>query len=173
MTYLKLYKEEHIAYKLLTVAVLAVAVFFICRIAYASYLSLPFSREFLEPSNVALTNHFLEGRSPYALSSLYWDIPGINYDYPFLNSLLSAALAKIAHCSAVTAHLFISFNSIVASGIIGALMVKDQAKTTVAPAICAIMFMFCHWRFGFVSAARMILDCYLCYLPSGLQSIRR
>ena len=159
-----LFKQQRNIYKLITLAVLAAAVFFVCRIAYAGVRSLPYSREFLEPSNVALTNTFLEGRSPYTLSSLYWDEPGINYDYPFLNSLLAAALAKITGLTVIAAHLVISFSCIVASGAIGALMVNDQAKTTVAPALTAILFMFCHWRFGYISAAPDDLGLFLMLL---------
>lgn len=150
---IKLFKSEKTSYKLLTLAVLAAAIFFVCRICYAAYLALPYSRELLEPANVALTNTFLSGKSPYTLSSLEWDVPGINYDYPFLNSLLAAAIAKITTCNTVTVHLIISFASILISGYIGILMVKDHTKTTVAPALAMLMFMFCHWRFGYISAS--------------------
>ena len=148
-----LYKDESIPYKLLTMAVLAAAIFFVCRICYAAYLSLPYSREILEPANVALTNTFLTGKSPYTLSSLDWEVPAINYDYPFLNSLAAAAIAKITTCNTVTAHLFISLVSILVSGYIGILMVRDHVKTTVSPALAMLMFMFCHWRFGYISAS--------------------
>lgn len=148
-----LFKSEKTSYKILTMAVLAAAIFFVCRICYAAYLSLPYSRELLEPANVALTNTFLDGKSPYTLSSLEWDVPGINYDYPFLNSLIAAAIAKVTTCSTVTAHLIISLASILISGYIGILMMKDHCKTTVAPALAMLMFMFCHWRFGYISAS--------------------
>ncbi len=147
------FKQEKTAYKAITMAVLAAAVFFICRITYAAYLTLPYSRELLEPSNVALTHLFMEGKNPYTLSSLEWEVPGINYDYPFINSLIAAAIAKITHCRAITAHLVISLLSILISGYIGILMVKDNSKTTVAPSLAMLMFMFCHWRFGYISAA--------------------
>ena len=134
-------------------AVLTAALFFVCRIAYAGMRSLPYSRELLEPSNVALTNMFLEGKSPYSLDSLTYEKPAVNYDYPFFASLVAAAISKITHCAPITAHLFISFISIIASGVIGVFMVKEQSKTSVAPALAAILFMFCHWRYGYISAA--------------------
>ncbi len=146
------FRQQKTIYKLLTLAVLAAALFFVVRVAYGTYLSLPYSRELLEPANVALTETFMQGRSPYTLSSLTWDVPGINYDYPFISSLIAAAVAKIISCRAVTAHLIVSFATIIASGILGAPMVRNN-KTTVAPALAALMFMFCHWRFGYVSAA--------------------
>ena len=150
---IKIYKEQSIPYKILTWAVLAAALFFVCRIVYAGIIALPYPKEILEPSNIALTNTFLSGKSPYTLSSLEWDVPGINYDYPFLNSLLAVAIAKITKCSAVTAHFCISLLSILISGYIGIIMVKDHVKTTVGPALSMLMFMFCHWRFGYISAA--------------------
>ena len=161
---IKIYKEQSIPYKILTWAVLAAALFFVCRIVYAGIIALPYPKEILEPSNIALTNTFLSGKSPYTLSSLEWDVPGINYDYPFLNSLLAAAIAKITTCSAVTAHFCISLLSILISGYVGILMVKDHVKTTVGPALSMLMFMFCHWRFGYISAAPDDLGLLICLL---------
>ncbi len=142
-----------IIYRLIATAVLAAALFFVCRIVYAGIISLPYPKELLEPSNIALTNTFLGGRSPYTLSSLEWEVPPVNYDYPFLNSLIAAGIVTITGCTAVTAHFVISLFSIIASGIIGAAMIKDHSKTPIAPALAAILFMFCHWRYGYISAA--------------------
>ena len=150
---LKMYKEEKWEYKVITLAVLAAAIFFICRSIYGAVVAFPYPRELLEPANIALTNQFLSGINPYSYEILSADTPGVNFDYPFLNSLIAAALAKIIGCSAQAAHLVISLISIVGSGFIGVLMVKDRAKTSVSPALAAIMFMFCHWRFGYISSA--------------------
>ena len=150
---LNLFKEEKIIYKLKTLAVLATAVFFVFRIIYAGILALPYPKEILEPANVALTNTFLDGYSPYTLASLERRIPGVNYDYPFMNSLVAAAIAKIMGCGAVTAHFVISLLSILGSGVIGYAVTAKCAKTTVAPVLTGLMFMFCHWRFGYISAA--------------------
>lgn len=95
------FKQEKTPYKILTMAVLAAAIFFVCRIVYAGILALHYPKELLEASNVALTETLLAGKNPYTLSSLEWDMPGVNYDYPFLNSLIAAAIAKITRCSAV------------------------------------------------------------------------
>ncbi len=147
------FKTERIEYRLLTLAVLASCLFFVCKIIYAGIIALPYPKELLEPSNIALTNMFLEGKTPYSLASLSYDVPGVNYDYPFINSLIAAAIAKITGCTAVTAHFAISLASILISGLLGYAIVKREAKTTVAPVLAAIMFMFCHWRFGYISAA--------------------
>ena len=146
-------KTLKILYKLIALAVLLAAVFFVCRIVYAGIIALPYPKELLEPSNIALTNTFLQGKSPYTLSSLDWVVPPVNYDYPFLNSLIAASIAKITCCTSVTAHFVISLLCIIGSGILGALMIKDHTRTPIAPALAAIMFMFCHWRFGYISAA--------------------
>ena len=150
---LKLFREENIYYKILTLAVLAAAMFFVCKIVYAGIVALPYPKELLEPSNIMLTNQLLEGKNPYVLSVLSDKVPGVNYDYAFLGSLIAAAIAKITGCSAITAHFAISLISILATGVIGFLTVRKQSRTTVAPCLAAIMFMFCHWRFGYISAA--------------------
>ena len=150
---LKLFREENIIYKLMTLAVLAAAVFFVCKIVYVGVLALPYPKELLEPSNIMLTNQLLEGKNPYALSVLSDKVPGVNYDYAFLGSLIAAAISKITGCSAITAHFCISLFSILATGVLGFLTVRDQTRTTVAPCLASILFMFCHWRFGYISAA--------------------
>ena len=146
-------KTLRILYKLIALAVLLAGIFFVCRIVYAGIIALPYPKELLEPSNIALTNTFLQGKSPYTLSSLDWEVPPVNYDYPFLNSLIAASIAKITCCTSVTAHFVISLLCIIGSGILGALMIKDHTRTPIGPALAAIMFMFCHWRFGYISAA--------------------
>ena len=147
------FKQEKTEYKILTIAVLAAALFIICRIVYAGIISLPYPKELLEASNVALTDTFLTGRSPYTLSSLKWYMPGVNYDYPFLNSLIAATIAKITGCNSVIAHFTVSIISTLGSGVIGWILAERCSKTTVAPAIAGILFIFCHWRFGYISAA--------------------
>ncbi|MCR5302442.1 MAG: glycosyltransferase family 39 protein [Lachnospiraceae bacterium] len=147
------FKEESIGYKILTAAVFAAALFFVYRIFTAGLMALPYPKELLEPSNVALTNLFIEGKSPYAPSSLDWSTPAVNYDYPFLGSLLAAGIAKLTGCNAVTAHFVISFSCILLSGFIGYVFVRPYTRTTVAPLLAALLFMFCHWRFGYISAA--------------------
>lgn len=169
------FKNEKAIYKLITLAVLAAAVFFVYRIVYAGIIAMPYPKELLEPSNVALTNEFLKGQSPYTRAALTRQVPGTNYDYPFLNSLITAGIAKVTGCSAVTAHFVISLVSIIASGLIGYCIVARQLSrdaeqgrndettekesgrrggyTTVAPVLAGLLFMFCHFRFGYISAS--------------------
>ena len=160
------FKEERLEYKIITLAVLAAALFFVCKIIYAGIIALPYPKEVQEASNVALTNTFLSGRSPYTLSALNWDVPGVNYDYPFLNSLVAAAVAKITQCNAVTAHFFVSLVSILLSGLLGAAFVNGNLKTTIGQPLAAIMFMFCHWRYGYISAAPDDLGLFILLLTA-------
>lgn len=150
---MRLFRQEKTVYKLLTLAVLCAAVFFVLKIINAGIRALPYPKELLEPSNVMLTTQLLEGKNPYSLSILSEKVPGVNYDYAFLGSIIAAVIVKITGCSTITAHFAISLLSILFSGVIGFLTVRTQAKTSVAPCLASIMFMFCHWRFGYISAA--------------------
>lgn len=145
--------EQKIAYKLLTLAAFVTVALFVIRVIYAGAIALPYPQEIQEASSVALTNMFLEGKSPYLAASIQYEVPGINYDYPFFASLLAAAIAAVFKCSAVVAHFVISVISILGSGIIGFFAVKKYSKTTIAPLFAAFLFMLCHWRYGYVSAA--------------------
>lgn len=156
---------EKAAYIIITLAVLSAAVFFVCRIIYAGIIALPYPKELLEPSNIALTNEFLAGNSPYTLASLSRSVPGTNYDYPPLCSLVAAGIAKLTGCGAVKAHFFISIVSILASAVIGYAAVAgyfasraDGEKISgtakyAAPSLAALIFMFCHFRYGYISAS--------------------
>lgn len=147
------FKNERIEYKLLTIAIALAALYFVYRIINNVVIGFGYPREILEPANVSLTNLFLQGKSPYTLSALDWEIPGINYDYPFLTSLLVATIAKITGCSALAGHYALSIFCILATGVIGYRTINQYSRTTVAPTLGALLFMFCHWRFGYVSAA--------------------
>lgn len=147
------FSEQKLTYKFLTIAVAAAVIIFVCRIIYAGFIALPYPQELLEASNVALTNMFLNGKTPYSVASLGYDVPGINYDYPFLSSLTAAAISAVTGCSAVTAHFVISLASIPGSGLIGFFVVERYSKTTVAPLLAAFLFMICHWRYGYISAS--------------------
>lgn len=150
---LGLFKEEKMQYRILTLAVLSAAVFFVCRIIYAGIVALPYPQEILEPSNVSLTNMFIEGNSPYSLESLESEVPAVNYDYPFFSSLVAAFVSKVFDCSAVTSHFAVSLACILISGFLGYVIVIKECKTTVTPTLAALLFMMCHWRFGYISAA--------------------
>lgn len=147
------FKNERIEYKLLTIAIALAALYFVYRIINNVVIGFGYPREILEPANVSLTNLFLQGKSPYTLSALDWEVPGINYDYPFLTSLVVAAIVKITGCSVLAGHYALSIFCILATGLIGYRTINHYSETTVAPTLGTLLFMFCHWRFGYVSAA--------------------
>ena len=150
---IKIFREEKMAYKLMTLGIFGVMVWFLINVAVNVIAGAKIPNEILEPSNVALTNLFIEGKSPYTLSALEWEIPGINYDYPFLASLAAAGISKLTGLSAAAAHYLLSYMSMLLSGIVGYLIIRKYALTTVAPVLGAFLFLLCHWRFGFISAA--------------------
>ena len=155
------FKEENIIYKGLTLAVLAGMIYFVARVIVNVILGINYPNELLEPSNVALTRMFLEGKCPYVLNSLNYEIPAVNYEYPFLGSLLSALVALCIGGNAVLAHYIVSFAAFIGTGILGYFILTPYSKTTVAPVAGAFLFLLCHWRFGFISAAPDDLGLFL------------
>ena len=158
--------KEKAIYRVMTLAIIVAILFFLGRIVYAGLIAMPYPKEFLEASNVALTNLFIEGKNPYSQSALCWEVPGVNYNYPFLNSLIAAIISKATGCGAVKAHFAISLLSIIATGILGFVITKDYSNTTVAPLLVSILFMLCHWRYGYISAAPDDLGLFLFILTS-------
>lgn len=147
------FKKQNIIYKLMTIGLVLGICFFVVRVLYNVVMTLRFPNELLEPSNVYLTKMFLEGKSPYTLASLGYEVPAVNYEYPFLNSMICAAIAFLLGKNAVLAHYIVSFASIIGTGILGYLIIRPYSKSTAAPFAGALLFMQCHWRFGYVSAA--------------------
>ena len=149
----KLFKEEKLLYKVITIGVLGIILWFLWNVADKVITGLYYPQEILEPANVALTNLFRAGKSPYTLSALEWEVPGINYDYPFLTGLVAAGISAITGLETYVSHYLLSYLCIIFSGILGYCVIRKYAITTVAPVLGAFLFMLCHWRFGFVSAA--------------------
>lgn len=150
---IQIFKQQKMIYKLMTVMLLCGIAFFVFRVIQNVILGINYPNELLEPSNVALTRMFLKGQSPYTVKSLSYDVPAINYEYPFLNSLIAVPIAFLMGGNAVAAHYIISFVSIIGTGVLGYMIIKQYSNTTAAPVAGAFIFMMCHWRFGFVSAA--------------------
>lgn len=147
------FKKQNILYKLMTVGLLLGMIFFLGKVLVNLVLGLRYPNELLEPSNVYLTRMILEGKTPYSLASLEYDIPAVNYEYPFMNSLLSALVALLIGRNVVAAHYIVSFVAFIASGVLGYMIIKPLSKTSAAPIAGALLFMMCHWRFGYISAA--------------------
>lgn len=150
---IKAFKEEKWTYKVMTVGLIAALVFFVFRVTYSAIVGMNYPSEMNEASNVALTRMFLAGKSPYVMGSLSYSEPAVNYEYPFMGSLLAAALSFVVGGNAVLAHYIISYVAFLGTGILGYFILKPLSKTTVAPLAGALLFLMCHWRFGYISAA--------------------
>lgn len=150
---IKTFKEEKLIFKLMTIGLVLGLVFFVAKVLNSVIVGYGYPREILEPSNVALTRAFLTDKVPYVLKSLDYEVPAINYEYPFIVSLLAAGIVKITGCEILLAHYILSIGAFLATGVLGYLLVKPYSKTLVAPMASAILFLMCHWRFGFISAA--------------------
>lgn len=147
------FKNQNIIYKLMTLGLLAGMVFFVGKVVLNMVLTLRYPNELLEPSNVYLTKMFLDGKSPYTLASLSYETPAVNYEYPFLNSVVAMVVAFVLGGKAVLAHYIVSFAAFIGTGVLGYLILKPYSKSTAAPIASALLFMMCHWRFGYISAA--------------------
>lgn len=149
------FKKQPTIYKFLTAGILIYAVYFVVKITYNMILGLDFPNELLEPSNIQLTQAILDGKIPYAREALVelGQRPGVSYEYPFMTCLIAAGFSFILGGDVILSHYIVSLLSILGTGLIGALIVKRYAKTTVGPMFAFMLLMFCHWRYGYISAA--------------------
>ncbi len=156
------FKEEKTPYKIMTLAVLAVMFFLLCRMIYAGLIALPYPKSSQDAGNIALTRMFIDKISPYSSDSLERFIPGINYSQPFINSYLAALLAKIFGLAPVNSHFVISLFSILFSGYLGyMIMGRYVSAPTCIPLLTALVFMLCHWKSGFISSTPFDLGLFL------------
>lgn len=149
------FKKQPTIYKLLTAGILVYAVYFVVKITYNMILGLDFPNELLEPSNIQLTQSILDGKIPYAREALVelGQRPGVSYEYPFITCLFAAGFSLLLGRNVILAHYIVSLLSIIGTGIVGALIVRRYSKTTVGPMFTFMLLMFCHWRYGYISAA--------------------
>lgn len=154
--YIETFKKENIVYKLVTLLIIAVIILFMGRVIKNTIVGLDYPNELLEPANVNLTNAILQGRVPYDKANLV--VPGeqepsINYEYPFLNSVVAAVFTLLFAGNTVLAHYFVSFVSMVGTAILGSIMINRYSRTTLGPTTAFLLLMFCHWRYGYISAS--------------------
>lgn len=142
-------------YQVLSFGILLYGLFFIIKITYNMVLGLEVPNELLEPSNIQLTQAFVDGKIPYLREALVplGQRPGVSYEYPFLTCLVAAGMSYLLGGNVILAHYILSIISIVGTGIIGAIIVKRYSVTYVGPAFAFVVLMYCHWRYGYISAA--------------------
>ena len=89
--------EQKIAYKLLTLAAFVTVVLFVVRVIYAGAIALPYPQEIQEASSVALTNMFLEGKSPYLAASIDETIKFVNESSDLEFSIMADYFEDVAY----------------------------------------------------------------------------
>ena len=154
-------KQPKTVYKLITVAVLAAMVIFICRISYAGLIGIPYAKSTSDVSNLVLTNTFVNELSPYTGESLERLSADVNYDQPFLNSILAYEINQIFGCAVANAHFLISVICILATGYIAYVTLYKNPGTFMISIVAALFLMFCHWRGSFIFSAPDDLGLFL------------
>lgn len=142
-------------YQFLAAGIILFGVFFLAKIIYNMILGINVPNELLEPSNIQMTQAIVGGKIPYLRDTLAipGNRPGVSYEYPFLTCLTAAGLSYLFSGNVILAHYVLSIISIIGTGIIGGLIVKRYSVTYAGPAFVFVVLMFCHWRYGYISAA--------------------
>lgn len=163
---IKKYKEQPVWYTLMTIAIFAFAVFFMCRCCM-HLLQFPGAvNEYREAADVQLTQAFLNRDNPYRLQSIEQerDMPPVLYQYSFLNSLICAGLALLLGGRVILAHYILAILTMIGSGILTYRLIDRYSQQTVLPMLGAILALFCHWRFGYLSTTPISFGIFLTLL---------
>lgn len=155
-SFINVYKKQNIIYKIITIMIMVIIVVFLAKITKNTLVGLSYPNELLEPANINLTNSFLRGNVPYARENIV--IPGekeppINFEYPFLTSIVAALLSYLFAGNVVLAHYFLSYFAMVGTAILGSIIIFKNSRTTVGATTGFLLLMFCHWRYGYISAS--------------------
>lgn len=150
----------------MTIAILAFAVFFLCK-CWIHISTVPYAvNEYREAADVQLTEAFLKGEIPYRLESL--DAPGemppVLYQYSFLNSVVCALFSLLLGRRVVLAHYLVAFLSMIGSSILSFHLIGKRSGQTILPVLGAVLTLFCHWRFGYLSTTPNSLGIFLTLL---------
>ncbi len=148
-----LFTRPKFIYTVITSALLAAMVFFVCRIVVTGLVTIQYPQSINDSANVLLTESFINKLSPYTTSSLERYAPDINYDLPFFNSVLAYLINANFGTAAVNAHFIISVLSILTTGYIGYITIGDHSKGKMLPLLASLLLMLCHYKGGFISPA--------------------
>ncbi|MCR5267073.1 MAG: hypothetical protein K6E16_00960 [Lachnospiraceae bacterium] len=162
------FREQSVLYKLMTIAILAFAVFFLCKCCI-HLLQFPGAvGEYREAADVQLTQAFLNGDNPYRLASIEIerDIPPVLYQYSFLNSLIAAGIALLLGGRVILAHYVLALLCMTGSGVLAFRMIDRHSQQTVLPMLGGTLTLFCHWRSGYVSTTPNSLGVFLILLTA-------
>lgn len=114
-----------------------------------------YPKERYELVNVRFTDSIIDGSNPFLNRDKvpYGTEPPVVYEYAFVNSLVCVLFSFLTGGNTLAAHYLVGFLTMVGTGIVGAKYVWEKSKTTVGSVFCFILLMFCHWRYGYNSAA--------------------
>lgn len=149
---MKLLQKEKLPYTILTAGIIFFIIFFLYKCVSNTIIGINYPNEYREAVNIEFTKAILSGENPYSLRTLN-DMHAPCYLYPFVYCYVAAALSFVIPCNIVCIHYLISFVSMLVSALLILLLIRRYSKTTVAPAMGFALTLFCHWRFGYVSAA--------------------
>lgn len=153
--YINCFKKENIIYKIITIGLIAFVFLFFFKVINNSIEGLVYPKERYELVNVRFTQSILDGNNPFFRREkvAYGTEPPIVYEYAFVNSLVCALVSILIGGNTLVAHYIVSFLAMIGTGLLGAGFVGQKSKTTVGPTLCFVLLMFCHWRYGYISAA--------------------
>ncbi|MCR4891984.1 MAG: hypothetical protein K5989_07400 [Lachnospiraceae bacterium] len=147
-----LFSNQYRFFHLLLIPVIIYILYFLTGILSHTFADAGIPNEYREAANVFLTKEFMEGRNPYALSSLGGDVPGFIYLYGPLYSLIVAVLGSILPLDLVVVHYLVTIACIIGSAALAAKIVSEHTKTRLSPALAFLFLMNCHWRYNYVNA---------------------
>ncbi len=113
--------------------------------------------EYRECANVFMTREIMEGRNPYALSSLDGTLPPMIYLYGPLYSLVTALFGKIFGLfrltpDLVSLHYGVTFICIIGAAVLSFIIVWKRTKRPELSLTAFIFLIFCSWRYNYVNA---------------------
>lgn len=164
--YIKCFKKENLIYKIITIGLLAFVFLFFFKVINNSIEGLIYPKERYELVNVRFTQSFIDGNNPFFRREkvAYGTEPPVVYEYAFFNSLVCALVSLLIGGNTLIAHYIVSFLAMVGTGLLGAALVGEKSKTTVGPTLCFVLLLFCHWRYGYISAAPDSMGLFLSVL---------
>lgn len=113
-----------------------------------------FPYELREGANIELTKCFLTGVNPYSVEAvLNSDQPSLFYMYPFMYSLITAALSRVFRSTNLFfIHYIVSFVCCIGAASFGCTIVKKQSQSVFASSLAFFLLLSCGWRGCYISA---------------------
>lgn len=164
------WKKQHFLFTVLTIAIFAFAVFFLYKCWTSFGEGTKYIREYREAADVQLTEVFLNGNNPYRLQSLETDseLPPVLYQYSFLNSAVAALIAFLIGKNVILAHYLLAFLAMLGTGVLAFVLIGRNTENSALPMLGAVLCLFCHWRFGYLSTTPNSLGIFLTLLTFAL-----